>query len=63
MPALNQLQQLYVIIFVYLGLNFARNTFFGNTPYIWNKNIPKPDNLLVILDAIEYARFEGDLVR
>jgi hypothetical protein len=57
------LQQLYVVIFVYVGMNFARRSFFGKTPSIWYKTIPEPDNLLVMLDAIEYARLEGDLVR
>jgi hypothetical protein len=57
------MQQLYIFIFVYVGINFARRTFFGKTPSIWNTTIPEPDNLLVILDAIEYARLEGDLVR
>lgn len=57
------LRQIYLILFVGVGYNLIRKTIFGKTPFIWNTNIPDPDRLLVILDAIEYARFERDLVK
>lgn len=52
-----------MILFVYVGLNILRKIIFGQTPSIWNKNIPDPDRLIVLLDALEYARLENDLVR
>jgi hypothetical protein len=57
------IQQLYALIVVYIGFNFLRSLFFGQTPKIWYTNIPSPDKIIVILDALEYARLEGDLVR
>ena len=57
------LQKIYVLLFSFVGYNILRKLFFGHTPMIWNKNIPNPDRIIVLLDAIEYARFEGDLVR
>jgi len=58
-----QLQQIYIILFVYVGMNTLRKIFFGKIPMIWNKTIPEPDKVQVILDAIEYARFEEDLIK
>ena len=48
---------------MYIGLNLLRKIFFGNTPKIWYENIPQPDSVLLILDAIEASRLDGDLVK
>lgn len=58
-----QLQQVYIIIFVAVGLNIVRGKMFNQTSMIWNVNIPEPDKVIAILDAIEFARFEQDFVK
>lgn len=40
-----------------------RKTFFGNTPTIWYTYIPESDAVLLIVDAIELARLDEDLVK
>lgn len=60
---LTQLQQIYLVLFVYIGLNLLRKIFFNRTPKIWHENIPQPDSVLLILDAIESARLDDDLVK
>lgn len=57
------MKEIYILLFVYVGMNTLRKMFFGKIPMIWNKTIPEPDKVLVILDAIEYARFEEDLIK
>lgn len=57
------MQKIYTLLFVVVGFNLVRKSLFGQTHMIWNSNVPEPDKILVLIDAIEYARFEGDLVR
>lgn len=58
-----RLQQIYILVFVAVGLNILRPSIFNQTSNIWNSSIPEPDKVLVILDAIEYARLEQDFVK
>jgi hypothetical protein len=57
------LQQIYLVLFVYIGLNLLRHIFFSKTPKIWYENIPQPDAVLLVIDAIEAARLDDDLVK
>ena len=58
-----RLKNLYVIIFVYVGLNLLRQKMFGQTVRIWYTFIPRPDLILIIIDAIYYARYEKDTLK
>jgi hypothetical protein len=52
-----------LVLFVYIGLNLVRTTLFESTPRIWYENIPHPDAVMLIIDAIEAARLDEDLVK
>lgn len=36
---------------------------FGQTVKIWQKEIPRSDVILIIIDAINYSRYEGDMIK
>lgn len=61
---MTQLRQIYIVIFVYIGLNLLRKTiFFGNTPAIWYTYIPEPDSVQLIIESIEMAQSDRDLIK
>jgi len=47
----------------YVGKNFLRKTFFDRQSMIWYTDIPEPEKLICLLDAIRYAQYEGDYLR
>lgn len=57
------IQSIYLIIFVVIGVNFVRPLVTGQTVRIWFENIPRTDVILIIYDAINNARREGDLIK
>lgn len=57
------LKNFYMIIFIYVGLNILRRVMFNQTVQIWHTEIPRPDVILLMIDGINYARFEGDLIK
>jgi hypothetical protein len=61
--SLIQLQKIYILIFAVIGFNVLRSTFFGQTPKIWNLKLPYPEKILILLDAIELARLQDDLIK
>lgn len=57
------LKNIYMIIFIYVGLNIFRQVMFNQTVRIWHSDIPRPDVVLLLIDSINYARYENDLVK
>lgn len=57
------LKNIYMIIFIYVGLNILRQMMFNQTVQIWHTDIPRPDVVLLLIDSINYARYENDLVK
>ena len=54
---------LYIIAFRYLGVSLIRGLFFDKHSVNWFTQIPDPDKMMCLLDAINYAQFEGDHLR
>jgi hypothetical protein len=54
---------LYIIAFRYLGASIIKDIFFEKQSMNWFTQIPDPDKILCLLDAIKYAQFEGDHMR
>jgi hypothetical protein len=57
------LKNIYMIIFIYVGLNILRQMMFNQTVQIWHTDIPRPDVVLLLIDSINYARYENDLLK
>jgi hypothetical protein len=54
---------LYLIAFRYIGVALLKNLFFDKISLTWYTQMPEPDKMLCLLDAIRYAQFEGDHLR
>lgn len=54
---------LYIFLFNYIGKNMLRKAFFDRQAMIWYTEIPEPEKLICMLDAIRYAQYEGDYLR
>jgi hypothetical protein len=46
---------LYIFLLNYIGKNLLRKTFFDQQAMIWYTQIPEPEKLICMLDAIKYA--------
>ena len=51
------------MIFALIGLKVFKTMFFDNMPRVWYKSMPYPEILIVVIDAMSYARTEGDLIK
>lgn len=54
---------LYIIAFRYLGVSLIKGIFFDKHSSNWFTQIPDPDKIICLLDAVNYAQFEGDHLR
>lgn len=54
---------LYVIAFRYLGVSLIKGLFFDKLALVWFTQVPEPEKILCLLDAIKYAQFEEDHLR
>lgn len=54
---------LYVIAFRYLGVSLIKGLFFDKLALVWFTQIPEPEKILCLLDAIKYAQYEEDHLR
>lgn len=54
---------IYVFFFYYFGVNVIRKFTFGKTTEIWYEEMPKPEVLFVLIDAIEMSRTQKDFLK
>lgn len=54
---------LYFIAFRYLGVALVKKLFFDKVSLTWFTQLPDPDKMLCLMDAIRYAQFEEDYLR
>jgi hypothetical protein len=54
---------LYFIAFRYLGVAVVKKLFFDKVSLTWFTQLPDPDKMLCLIDAIRYAQFEEDHLR
>lgn len=50
-------------MFYYLGIVVIRANFFDKTTDIWYEEVPKPEVMFILIDAIEMARFQMDFLK
>ena len=54
---------LYILLFYYVGLSMVRVNLFDKTTNIWYEEVPKPEVMFILIDAIEMARFQHDFLK
>lgn len=54
---------LYIFLFYYVGLSMVRVNLFDKTTNIWYEEVPKPEVMFILIDAIEMARFQHDFLK
>lgn len=54
---------LYIFVFYYLGIMVIRPSLFNKTTDIWYEEVPKPEVMFILIDAIEMARFQNDFLK
>lgn len=54
---------MYFFFFRYLGITVIRKLTFGKTTNIWYQEMPKPEVLFILIDAIEMARIQKDFLK
>ena len=54
---------LYFIFFKYIAMHIIRSNFFGKNTQIWYQDMPQPQIMFVLFDAINMARIERDLLK
>lgn len=52
-----------MVIILAIGLKVLRGMFFDNMQKVWYKRMPYAEILIIVVDAMAYARNEGDLVK
>ena len=57
------IRTIYTLLFSVIGLSVIRGSMFGQTVQIWYTEIPRSEIILVLIDAMNFARFERDLVK
>ena len=50
-------------MFRYLGISIIRRFTFGRTTEIWYQEVPKPEIIMILIDAIEMAQLQEDLLK
>ena len=54
---------LYILLFYYVGLSMIRANVFNKTTNIWYEEVPKPEVMFILIDAIEMARLQHDFLK
>lgn len=54
---------IYVFFFHYLGNTVIRKFTFGKTTEVWYEEMPNPEVMFVLIDAIEMARMQKDFLK
>lgn len=54
---------LYILLFYYVGLSMVRANVFNKTTNIWYEEVPKPEVMFILIDAIEMARLQHDFLK
>jgi hypothetical protein len=52
-----------VFFFHYIGITVIRKITFGKTTEVWYGEMPSPETLFVLIDAIEMARMQKDFLK
>lgn len=58
-----QIIVLYIFLFYYVGVITLRPALFDKTTDIWYEEVPKPEVLFILIDAIEMARYQQDFLK
>lgn len=54
---------LYIFILYYFGLVILRDNLFNQYTNIWYQEVPQPEVMFILIDAIEMARFQKDFLK
>jgi hypothetical protein len=54
---------LYALLLYYVGLSMVRANIFDKTTNIWYEEVPKPEVMFILIDAIQMARFQHDFLK
>lgn len=54
---------IYLLLLYYVGLSIVRANVFDKTTNIWYEEVPKPEVMFILIDAIEMARLQHDFLK
>lgn len=52
-----------MFFFHYIGITVIRKITFGKTTEVWYQEMPSPEVMLILIDAIEMARMQKDFLK